>query len=327
MVAFEPPRWLRSPHLQTFAAAAPLFAPPRSYAAAKAELLRVPLGDGFSLHARTWWVNDAGARLLVVIIHGIGGSSESRSVLRAAVALHRRGHHVARLDLRGAGSSTHDAPTLYHAGLSADLDAVVAFFARDPRVAGVAILGFSGGGSIALKRAGEWGKDSPPELRRIVTISAPLDYTVVAPQMETTACLPYRFHVLGGLVESARAFARAHPGRAHYRARDVKRFGSFRHYDATVIVPMHGFSSVDAYWSEASSGRFLERVEVPTLLLHAEDDPMVPIASVRPWLLRASPAVRTTTSQRGGHVGWIGGLDEASWVEGWAMQKALAFFG
>jgi predicted alpha/beta-fold hydrolase len=290
------------------------------------ELVKIALGDGFALHARAWWAAETGRRPLVIVIHGIGGSSESRSVLRAAVALHRAGFHVARLDLRGAGSSAVDAPTLYHAGLSSDLDAVIASFAPHPRVDGVHVLGFSGGGSIALKRAGEWGSRAPADLRSIVTISAPLDYTIVAPRMETLPCLPYRFHVLGGLVESARAFARAHPGRAPYRAEDVKRLGTFREYDATVIVPMHGFESVDGYWFEASSGRFLQAIEVPTLLLHAEDDPMVPMISVRPWLARASRAVTTRTSAHGGHVGWVGGLDEASWVRGWAVRQALEFF-
>lgn len=322
---FVAPRWLRSPHLQTLGAAAPLFAPPRSHARLPSEELRVPVEGGL-LHARAWWAGP-GRHLAVVVVHGIGGSSEARYVVRAAVALHRAGYHVVRLDLRGAGASAPDAPSLYHAGLSSDLDAVLEHLARDPRVSGTAVLGFSGGGSLALKRAGEWGPRPPAHVRAIASVSAPLDYTEVAPRMDTLARLPYRLHVLRGLIAGARAFADRHPERAPYAASDLRRAGTFRRYDHTVIVPMHGFRRVEDYWERASSGPWLARVELPSLLLHADDDPMVPGGTVRPWLGAASAAVRVEITARGGHVGWVSGLSESSWVEGWATRRVLAFLG
>jgi predicted alpha/beta-fold hydrolase len=326
--AFSAPRWLRSPHIQTLGAAAPLFAPPRSHAGAREEALRIPLGDGaHRLHARAWWARTDGPRPAVVVVHGIGGSSESRYVVRAAVALHREGYHVLRLDLRGAGASVPDAPSLYHAGLTTDLEVVAAHLAKDPRVSGVVLYGFSGGGSMALKLAGEWGAGAgaPPHVRAIVSVSAPLDYTKVAPWMDSLARFPYRFHVLRGLTTGARAFAEAHPSRAHYRPSDVRRYGTFRHYDGTIIVPMHGFSDVDAYYAAASAGPWLPKIATPSLLVHADDDPMVPGATVRPWLADASKAVRVETSPQGGHLGWVSGFDEASWIEGWAVKRSLAF--
>lgn len=319
------PRWLRSPHLQTLGAAVPFFAPPKSHAPDATEHLRIPIGElGHKLHARAWWASGS-PRLAVVIVHGIGGSGESRYVVRAGVALHRAGHHVVRLDLRGAGASIPDAPSLYHAGLSQDLDAVIAFLARDERVSGVAILGFSGGGSIALKRAGEWAGDAPSALRGIVSVSAPLDYTRVGAWMDGIARLPYRFHVLRGLTEGARAFARLHAERAHYKPSDVKRMGTFRAYDSTVIVPMHGFPDVDEYYARASSGPWLARIRVPTLLVHADDDPMVPGHTVRPWLANASNAVEVVMTPNGGHIGWVAGFDEASFIMGHATKRALSF--
>ena len=323
---FKPPRWLKSPHLQTIGAAAPLFAPPRAHAVEQEEALRVPIGtEGHAtLHARAWWAK-AGAPA-IVILHGIAGSKDSHCCVRAAVAVHRAGYHAVRLDMRGAGESVADAPSLYHAGLTSDLDLVVRHLARDPRVSGVLVLGFSGGGSQALKLAGEWGASPPPGVVAVASISAPLDYTRVAARMDTLACLPYRFHVLRGLLDRARAFARHHPGRAHYRAADLDAIKRFRRYDGSIIVPMHGFADVDAYYREASSGRYLGAVTVPTLLLHAEDDPMVPIDTVRPWLSQASRAVRVRLSRHGGHIGWLAGFDESSWIKGWATSEALAFF-
>lgn len=339
---FRPPRWLKSPHVQTIGAAAPLFAPPRSYVVAEEESLRVPVEADGRLHARVWW---AAARTpaaegasapqrapaaerapAVVVLHGIAGSKDSHCCVRAAVALHRAGYHVVRLDMRGAGDSVVDAPSLYHAGLTTDLDLVVRRLADHPRIAGVLVLGFSGGGSQALKLAGEWGDAAPAGVLGVASISAPLDYTRVAARMDTLACLPYRFHVLRGLLDRARAFVEHHPGRAHYRSADLDRIKRFRNYDGSIIVPMHGFSDVDRYYREASSGPYLGRIRVPTLLVHAEDDPMVPIGSVRPWLADASSSVRVELSRHGGHIGWLAGLDEASWINGWATSEALAFF-
>ncbi len=317
------PRWLRSPHLQTVIGAAPLYAPPRSHEGVATHELRIPLGEGHRLHARAWW--QARTAPAVVLVHGIGGSGDSRCVLRGAVALHRAGYHVVRLDMRGAGASTPDAPSLYHGGLSADLDVALAYVARDPRVSRVVLFGYSGGGSMSLKLAGEWGERVPPHVAAVVSVSAPLDYTRVAPWMDQLGRLPYRFHVLSQLVASARAFARQHPARAHFQARDLDRMRTFRVFDGRVIAPMHGFADVDTYYEQASSGPWLSAIRVPTLLVHADDDPMVPHESVRPWLSKVSSSVTVETTRHGGHIGWLAGLDEESWISGWANRRALAF--
>jgi predicted alpha/beta-fold hydrolase len=328
---FRPYRWLRSPHLQTIGAAVPLFSPPRSHVVAAQEELRIPVDAGgdrsgrdYFLHARAWWA--PGRAPAVVILHGIAGSKDSHCCMRAAVAFHRAGYHAVRLDMRGAGDSVVDAPSLYHAGLTEDLDRVLRRLAGESRVAGVFVLGFSGGGAQALKLAAEWGSTPPAGVVALTSVSAPLDYTRVAAWMDTLACLPYRFHVLRGLLDRARAYAQHHPWRAHYRPRDLSGIRRFRDYDGQVIVPMHGFSDVDDYYRAASCGVLLGKVRVPTLLLHAEDDPMVPIDSVRPWLPGAASVVRVSLTPEGGHIGWLSGLDESSWIKGWATQQALAFF-
>jgi hypothetical protein len=312
-------------------AAFPLFLPPRDGAATEEEDLRIPVQHarwhspkGF-LHAKARWAKAERAPAAVVL-HGIAGSKDSHCVVRAGVALRQEGYHVVRLDMRGAGDSVVDAPSLYHAGLSTDLDLVVRRLLEDRRVSSVVILAFSGGGSPALKLAGEWGKDAPSGVAAIATVSAPLDYSKVAARMDTVGCLPYRFHVLRGLLDRARAFADHHPERAHYQPSDLDSIRRFRVYDERVIVPMHGFRDADRYYKEASAGPWLGRVAVPTLILHAEDDPMVPVETVRPWLGDASPAVTARLSTHGGHLGWLAGLDERSWTRPWATAAALEFF-
>ena len=323
---FRPPRWFASPHLQTIGAAAPVFAPQTLPTVARDEELRIPLGTGagHALHARAWWLE--GVAPTALVLHGIAGSKDSHCCVRSAVALHRAGYHVVRIDMRGAGASVASAPSLYHAGLTSDLDLAVRHLLEDTRVDGLVILGFSGGGSQVLKLAGAWGADAPEGVRAVATVSSPLDYMRVAARMDTLPCLPYRFHLLRGLLERARAFALLHPDRASYRLEDLEGIKRFRQYDGRIIAPMHGFSDVDAYYWAASAGRWLDTVRLPTLILHAEDDPMVTIDGVRPWLERASPAVKVAISARGGHLGWLGGLTESSWIKGWATSEALGFF-
>lgn len=310
--------------MQTIIGAAPVFAPPKSHADVATHHLRIPVADGKGrLHARAWWQDEV--RTAVVLAHGIGAHGDSRCVLRAAVALHRAGHHVVRFDMRGAGASTIDAPSLYHGGLSSDLEVVAAHVAQDPRVSRVVIFGFSGGGNMALKLAGEWGPNVPDHVAAIVSVSAPLDYTKVSPWMDQLGRLPYRKHVLGSLLGSAKAFALRHPSRAHYSIDQLRPIKTFRAFDGDIIAPMHGFSDVDTYYEQVSSGPFLPKITVPTLLVHAEDDPMVPKHTVVPWLDHRSSAVRVETTTYGGHIGFFAGFDEDSWITPSSTKHALAF--
>lgn len=322
---FAAPRWLSNAHLQTLGAALPLFAPPRSHRWLADERLVFPVGAGGALVGRAWWLEDQDVAPTALLVHGIGGGVESRYMLRAAAAMHRAGFHAVRLNLRGAGEGLTEARSLYHAGLSTDLDAVVRALGAHPRVRDLVIVGFSGGGSLALKLAGEWGAEAPRFVRAVTSISAPLDYVQVARQMEKLRTLPYRRFVLGNLVRQAVAFAKHLPDAAPYSVEQISRVRSFRAFDATAIVPMHGFPDVDTYHRTSSSGPYLPRIAVPTCVVHSEDDPMVPGRTLLPWIDAASRAVSFARSARGGHVGFIGGLSEDDWVKSWAIRRVLDF--
>jgi uncharacterized protein len=217
-----------------------------------------------------------------------------------------------------------DAPAIYHAGLTEDPRVGAAWLASRPGVSGVIIVGFSMGGHVAVRLAGELGDAAGP-IVGVVAISAPLDLHAVSRAIERKRSLPYHAYVLKNLVKNARAFARQHPGRAPYDASRLGRLTRIRAYDDAVSAPMHGFASADDYYRRASAGPFVEKIRVPTLLLHAEDDPMVPPSCVRPWLEGAPGAVEQVWSDRGGHVGWFGGLSERAWVDTWAIRRAREF--
>jgi uncharacterized protein len=339
--AFVAPFWLASTHLQSMGAVVPLWAPPASFRPGRVESLRIPLPSGGALHARAWWQEgaregldeaagaDALSRLrrapAAVIVHGVGGSNASSYVVRAGVSMHRAGWHVVRLDLRGAGDSIPDARELYHAGLTEDLRVALEHIGARAHVDGSALVGFSLGGHVALRLAGELGDRAPGSLRAVVAISAPLDLVKVTRAIERLRSFPYQHHVLRSLVRQATAFALFHPERARYDARALARLRTIRAYDAEVIAPMHGFASAEDYYERVSAGPLLECIRLPTLLVHAEDDPLVPAETVRSWLRAAPRALEQAWTRRGGHVGWFAGLSESSWVDTWAMQRALGF--
>ena len=317
---FTAPRFLRNAHVQTLGAALPLWV--KSDPAF--ESLRIPLSGGGALRARASW-HSQGDRTAIVLVHGVGGSSESSYVRRSAIALYRAGFHVVRLNLRGAGDSMPDAPALYHAGLIEDPQVALETIAARERVKDVALLGFSLGGNVSLKLAASWGAAVPTFVRGVATISAPLDLVEASRGLETLRTLPYRRYVLRKLVSQGREFAQMHPSLAKYDASRLGRLRTIRAYDEEVVAPMHGFCDAHDYYVNASSGPGLADVRVRTLVVHAGDDPMVPPESVRRWLRDASPAVRVSWSERGGHVGWFAGVDEAAWTNTWAIDRVVAF--
>jgi predicted alpha/beta-fold hydrolase len=286
----------------------------------------MPLPLGGALHAHAWWQgSEPLRRRLAMLVHGVAGSSASRYVMRAAVSMYRAGWHVVRLDLRGAGDSIADARELYHAGLTEDLRVAIECIGSHQQVDGVALIGLSLGGHAVLRLAGELGNCDAGALRAAVSISAPLDLAQVTRAIERLRSLPYHRYVLGNLIRQGEAFARIHPHRARYDAQSLRALRTIRAYDGCVIAPMHGFDSADDYYARASAGPFIERIHVPTLLVHSEDDPMVPAPTVRSWLAAAPPMLEQAWTHRGGHLGWFAGISEPLWVDTWAMHRAHTF--
>jgi predicted alpha/beta-fold hydrolase len=317
---FAAPRFLRNAHVQTLGAALPFWATSEL----GFETMRIPLPAGGALRARASW-HSRGERTAIVLVHGVGGSSESSYMRRAAVALHRAGFHVVRLNLRGAGDSMPDAPALYHAGLVEDPQVALEAVAAREGVKDVALVGFSLGGNVSLKLAAAWGAAVPFYVRGVATISAPLDLVETSRALETLRTLPYRGYVLRKLLSQGREFAEMHPGLVKYDPARLRRLRTIRAYDEEVIAPMHGFCDAHDYYVNASSGPGLADVRVRTLVVHAGDDPMIPAVSVRRWLRDASPAVRVAWSERGGHVGWFAGVREQEWTNTWAIDRVASF--
>jgi uncharacterized protein len=317
---FHPSRLLRGPHVQTLTAAVPVLGKDTDatvWVPVPASVASRSAGET-SLKLRT---HGHGKKPLVLLVHGVGGAATSSYVRRAADVFSAAGYHTARLNLRGAGDSPARIPDLYHMGLTADIECALTMLAEYKEVSDLFLLGFSGGGSLSLRTLTQ-GAVLPGILRKVAALSPPLKLGEVRRNVERKRNLPYHMHVLRGLHRSARQFVLAQRERATFGLRDIARSITVRQFDRRITVPMHGFASVDAYDDGCSGHESLHTIKRPTLIVHAKDDPMVPVAPLLSCKVSSSVEIRTT--EHGGHLGWV--PSAKGLTRTWALVQVLDFF-
>jgi uncharacterized protein len=305
---FVPHRALSNGHLQTVAL--PFVRPPD---APPGERVEIPVRGGHLVARRDVIPNTRG---LAIILHGINGTSAESFVLRMARKLQRKGFDTLRLNLRGAGESMETASGLVHSGLTDDVRAVVDWSIA--RYDHVSMVGFSLGAQLLLRAVGEWGAAPPEAIRMAVAISAPIDLVRCSAFAERASASIYRWFIVAKL---RRRYARlTHTMPAGFTRERVRWVRTIRHFDDAVIAPLHGFRDAHDYYERASASAVLPFAAVPTAIIHAADDPLVPIGPVLDAQATASPFVRFVVTEGGGHVGFLGqspceGDDDRFWAE------------
>lgn len=304
---FRPAWWLRNAHAQT------LFStffrrPPRISRAREA----MPLTDGdfidLDWHRPPGWSEK---NPLVLIVHGLSGSSESHYVLGLQQALSVRGWASVALNCRGASGRQNNLPRAYHAGSSDDLAQALDFIRQRYPQAPRAVVGYSLGGNMTLKLLGE---NPGSDLAFAgVAVSVPLLLPLCSTRMDRGFSRIYRQHFMSELTahweEKMRHLDEAGDMAAASRVREQLRRGPFRsfwHFDNDLMAPLHGFHDVHDYYERASSRQFLARITTPTLLIQAHDDPFMTPA-VLPTAAELSSCVCVELCRQGGHVGFIEG--------------------
>ncbi|MFO0712671.1 MAG: alpha/beta fold hydrolase [Sandaracinus sp.] len=240
----------------------------------------------------------------VLVLHGLGGDVSSRYVQLATHAARARGVSVLRLGFRGADLEGAD---VYHAGLLDDVRAALAspLLSRFSRLE---IVGYSMGGHITLSYAASRERD--PRVAAVAAVCAPLDLAAGVRAIQRPDRRPYQFHVLRSLKAAYRKVEERaeREGRTlPHTADEVDRATTIRDWDALVVCPRFGFRDPEHYYESCSAGPKLASIEVPTLLAIAEADPMVPLATLHPWIERTSDAITTWRYERGGHVAFPAG--------------------
>jgi len=281
---------------------------------AASRTLRIAMNDGtpdalgVAVHAPRRYADGEGFPSLVVLIHGLGGSSESAYILSTAGHLLRAGFAVARLDLRGAGRSGQPSQQMYHAGRTADVRRVLQALLEEPEATGphgttgLGIVGFSLGGNVTLKLLGE-GVDGLA-VREAVTVSAPLDLAAGSEYLHHVAFGLYERAMLRGLRADVTRFAGSMSERERTAIASARRIEEF---DDAFTARQNGWGDAAEYYAVNSSAQYLPRIDVPTLVVHALDDPVVPSGPYRAidWEgLEARGFVRRAITARGGHVGF-----------------------
>jgi predicted alpha/beta-fold hydrolase len=308
---FEPHPLIRGGHAQTLAGVYL----PWSRVAHQAVQHRVTLDDGdqIVLHddCPTSWREGDGACLAM---HGLGGSYESGYMRRVAHKLAERGVRVFRMDLRGCGAGEGLARLPTHSGRWADAAAALQFLAQEMPRSPTVLVGFSLGGTIALNLAAEVGSARCGNLVGIMTVCPPVDLHAVKWRFDAAAGRPYDLHFVGHLWEKTLRRAVARPDAPRFdRSRRPRRV---RDFDQLVTAPLAGYRSVDEYYSATSPGPRLADIRVPTLILSANDDPVVPTEPLSRY--RTSDAVEIVVTRHGGHLGYVAraGLDpDRRWMD------------
>lgn len=265
--------------------------------------------------ARCRWQPDRTAQPTLVIWHGMEGSTASSYMLTTANKAFRAGFNVVRVNFRNCGETEHLSPTIYHAGLTSDLRAVIdELIARD-HLSHLFIAGFSLGGNMALKLAGEYGDDPPPQVKGIVAISPSVNLRLSTSLMARGRNWIYQQDFLRRLKNRIRVKEKLFPDL--YDSTGLRHVRSIEQFDDLYVAPAFGFAGASDYYAKASSLPFISRIRIPTLIIHAEDDPFIPFEPLRDPSIAANPYVLLIATERGGHVAFLSSTpgEDRFWAE------------
>lgn len=306
---FQPAAWLRNPHLQTLYAAT---LRPLPKIKVRRERIDLPDGDFIDLD----WADGAPVRAgtpIVLLLHGLTGSIQSKYARGILLRLEALGWRVALMHFRGASEEPNRLARGYHMGETQDLDYVLRGLQRREPGVSLAVVGFSLGGNVLLKWLGEQGNAAP--VATAVAVSVPFDLRRSAAAINRGFSRVYQARLLRAMRDAVRTkFNRIEPP---FPLPPLDELRDFLAYDAAITAPLHGFASVDDYYDRCSSRQFLRRIQVPTLVIHALDDPFMS-PDIVPTDAELSPQVRLDLSAHGGHVGFVAGTSAGGmryWLE------------
>lgn len=285
------------------------------------ERLLLPVSGGDRLAARLDLPSNPGdERPLIVLVHGLTGSESSINVIATARHLTSEGWAVLRLNLRGAGPSGATSVGRYHAGRTEDLaDALRALPSRLLR-RGVVLLGHSLGGNLVLKFLGEGAWDLP--VLGGVVVSTPLDLAATCARMMAPRNVAYHRYMLSAMKREALS---AGADLTSEQAAVVSDLRSVFEFDDLFIAPLFGFHGAEDYYRRNSSGAFIDKITLPTMIVHALDDPWIPSSCYAKIDWARLPMIETALSPRGGHLGFHGVGDRVPWhdrlVSTWLRER------
>jgi predicted alpha/beta-fold hydrolase len=314
---FKPAWFTRGGHVQTLLG---FYARRRLEWTLPTEDLVVESEPGIRILSRaSWRPGERRASPALILLHGMGGWDLSAYLLSMGQYAYAAGYHVIRMNMRGSGGSFEICPRLYHAGLETDLVAVARQVAN--QVPRVGLFGASLGANHVLLALSRSRFDLPPEVMAGVAISPPVDLLRCSDALHERQ---NRFYVSYFLERLKATYVRVQErSDGYYEAGRESGVDSVRAFDEVITAHYGGFPSADEYYAQSSAGPWLKTIDRPTLIISAEDDPMIPGESVRRFDLPQSGVVTREMFPTGGHVGFVSKTDAPGSF--WAAGRALEF--
>jgi hypothetical protein len=313
LVPFMPPRWLRGGHVQTLAGN---YWPRQPLAiVSEREVVVVDARDNSRVLCECHWQPEPvrAGRLTVILVHGLEGSSDSQYIRGITALAWNAGCNVIRMNMRNCGGTDTWSPTLYHSGLSEDVWAVLQHFAGAYDLERVAMVGYSMGGNLVLKLAGELAAEAPMWLRGAVGVSPAVDLAASADALNEPSNRMYERHFLGNLMRRFRRKAELFPDL--FTMDGLGPIRTIREFDDRITARYSGFMSADDYYYRAAAARVVSQIAVPTMVLHAMDDPFIRLTPESGAALHANPAVTLIETEYGGHCAFLQKKGPASTLE------------
>lgn len=308
---FQPAWWLGNPHLQTLWPYLFRYIKSPAY---QNERLELPDGDFVDL---CWIPNPSGP--IVIVIHGLEGSIDSPYASAIMAAIHKRGWRGVFMHFRGCSGTPNRLDRSYHSGDTGDIDFLLRTTRRRYPDVPLGIVGYSLGGNAMLKYLGTAGANA--NVSAAVAVSVPYLLHQSAARLSNGLSRIYQYRLLRSLHDKVR---RKFAGKsARFDLNKLSMLNTFYKFDDTITAPLHGFAGAEDYYKQSSSRQYLPEIRIPTLLLHALDDPFMTPETI-PNENELPENVTLELASKGGHVGFVGG--QYPWrPEYWLEQRIIDY--
>jgi predicted alpha/beta-fold hydrolase len=315
--AFRARRWLAGGHRQTLAA----FFMQRRLQLPAAEERFIEVEPGVRVLCHCHWQPDRANAMTVIVVHGLEGSSDSSYAVGIAAKGLAAGMNVIRMNQRNCGGTDTLAPTLYHSGRSQDVGELTRALLTEEKLSRFVLAGFSMGGNLVLKLAGEWGAAHPHECKGVVGVCPAVDLAVSADALHLPHNRLYEIYFLWKLRRRLRDKARYFP--EHFDVARAKGLASLREFDDKVTAHYCGFAGAQDYYDRSSASRVMHQIAVPTLIVHAANDPFIRITAETRQRIAANPSITFEEWADGGHCSF---LASPNGYDGrWAERRVIEF--
>jgi uncharacterized protein len=314
---FVPRRWLGGGHRQTLAGN---FLPRENRLPAPEDRL-FSVEPEVQVLCHCHWQADRSSCTTLIIVHGLEGSSESKYVVGTGNKAWAAGMNVVRMNMRNCGGTEQLTPTLYNSSMSADVGAVVTAFIDEDRLPSIALAGFSMGGNLVLKLAGEWGTEAPAAALAVTAVSPAIDLGISADTLHEWQNRIYEYKFLYGLRSRMSRKAEIYPDR--YSPYPLFSIRTLRDFDDQITARYGGFTGADDYYYRAASARVIDRIAVPTLIINSLDDPFIRLSPETRATILANRHVRFVETEHGGHCAFI--AEQDGFDGRWAERKLVEF--